>query len=139
MVVRSIAACYTYKMDELEVPEGLHDRILQATTGTNKLKVAKPSLSKQIAAWVSGLSFPIPVPQLAPVAMLLLVAFMVFSQGVSAESTSITQVYQQGLQLAEQTYKESKDAWRGKPDEINQNPNTQQPVNGIPVSNEDQK
>ena len=31
MVVRSIAACYTYKTDELPVPAGLHDRILEAT------------------------------------------------------------------------------------------------------------
>lgn len=139
MVVRSIAACYTYKMDELEVPEGLHDRILQATTGSNKLTVNKPSLSKQFGDWVRGLSFPIPVPQLAPVAMLLLVAFLAFSQVVSAENSSITNVYQQGLQLAEQTYKQSADAWTGKPQEINQNPNTQAPVNGIPVSNEEQK
>lgn len=139
MVVRSIAACYTYKMDELEVPEGLHDRILQATTGSNRLTVNKPSLSKQFGDWVRGLSFPIPVPQLAPVAMLLLVAFLAFSQVVSAENSSITNVYQQGLQLAEQTYKQSADAWTGKPQEINQNPNTQAPVNGIPVSNEEQK
>ena len=139
MVVRSIAACYTYKMDELEVPEGLHDRILQATTGSNKLTVNKPSLSKQFGDWVRGLSFPIPVPQLAPVAMLLLVAFLAFSQVVSAENSSITNVYQQGLQLAEQTYKQSADAWTGKPQEINQNPNTQAPVNGLPVSNEEQK
>jgi predicted anti-sigma-YlaC factor YlaD len=139
MVVRSIAACYTYKTDELEVPEGLNERILQATSGTVRLKAAKPSIAKQIAAWVSGLSFPLPVPQLAPVAMLLLVAFLAFSQVVSAENSSITNVYQQGLQLAEQTYKQSADAWTGKPEEINQHPNTQQPINGIPVSNEDQK
>jgi len=140
MVVRSIAACYTYKMDELAVPEGLHERILQATTGSTKLKVVKPSLTKQLGDWVRGLSFPIPIPQFAPVAALMLVAFMVFSQGVSAESAaSITGVYQQGLQLAESTYKQSADAWTGKPQDINQYPNEQQPINGVPVSNEDQK
>jgi hypothetical protein len=138
MVVRSIAACYTYKMDELEVPEGLHDRILQATSGSVKLKVAKPSVAKQIAAWVSGLSFPLPVPQLAPVAMLLLVAFLVFGESVSAGS-AFPNVYQQGLALAEQTYKQSADAWAGKPVEVNQNPNEQQPVNGTYVNNEEQK
>ena len=138
MVVRSIAACYTYKIDELEVPEGLHARILQATSGTVRLKAARPSLTKQIAAWVSGLSFPIPVPQLAPVAMLLLVAFLVFGESVSAGS-AFPNVYQKGLELAEQTYHQSADAWSGRPVEINQNPNTQQPVNGTPVVNEEQK
>ncbi len=36
MVVRSIAACYTYKMDELPAARGLHERILHATIGTDK-------------------------------------------------------------------------------------------------------
>jgi hypothetical protein len=124
MVVRSIAACLTYKMDELEVPEGLNDRILQATIGSNKLKVAKPSIGQQVAAWVSSLSFPIPMPQLAPVAMLLLVAFLVFGESVSAGS-AFPNVYQQGLQLAEQTYKQSADAWTGRPQELNENQMTQ--------------
>jgi hypothetical protein len=71
--------------------------------------------------------------------MLLLVAFLAFSQVVSAENSSITDVYQQGLQLAEQTYKQSADAWTGKPQETNQNPNQQQPVNGTFINNEEQK
>jgi len=135
MVVRSIAACYTYKMDELVVPEGLHDRILKATIGTTRVEVVKPSFGSQLAEWVRGLRFPIPVPQLAPVAMLILVAFMVFSQGVSADN-SFTNVYQQGLQLAEQTYKQSADAWAGNGRQFTPN---QQPINGTYVSNEDQK
>ena len=34
MVVRSIAACYSSKTEELPVPAGLHNSILQATIGT---------------------------------------------------------------------------------------------------------
>jgi hypothetical protein len=135
MVVRSIAACYTYKTDELAVPEGLHDRILKATIGTTRVETVKPSFASQLAEWARGLRFPIPVPQLAPVAMLILVAFMVFSQGVSADN-SVTNVYQQGLQLAEQTYKQSADAWAGNSREFTPN---QRPVNGTYVNNEDQK
>jgi hypothetical protein len=135
MVVRSIAACYTYKMDELAVPEGLHERILNATLGSTKVKEFTPSLGTKIAEWVRGLRFPLPVPQLAPVAMILLVAFMVFSQTVSADG-SLTNVYQQGLELAEQTYKQSADAWSGK--QLDQVPN-QQPVDGTFINNEEQK
>src|SRR6185369_11632176 len=83
MVVRSIAACYTYKMDELEVPEGLQDRILESTIGTAGVRIAKQSYGSQLAEWVRGLRFPLPIPQLAPVAMLLLIAFLAFSQVVS--------------------------------------------------------
>jgi hypothetical protein len=137
MVVRSIAACYTYKMDELAVPEGLHDRILAATTGSRELKVAKASFGTQVADWVRGLRFPLPVPQLAPVAMLLLIAFMVFGQGVSAKG--FTEVYQQGFELAQQTYIQSADAWAGNGHDVNQLPNQQQPVNGTLINNEDQK
>jgi hypothetical protein len=136
MVVRSIAACYTYKMDELVVPEGLHDRILKATIGTTRVETIKPSLASQVADWVRGLSFPIPVPQLAPVAMLILVAFMVFSQGVSANGT-LTDVYEKGIVLAEQTYQQSANAWNGKNREVNQT--NQQPIDGTYVNNEEEK
>ena len=135
MVVRSIAACYTYKMDELAVPEGLHDRILKATIGTTQVGTFKPSVTSQVAEWIRGLRFPLPVPQLAPIAMLILVAFMIFSQGVSANG-SLTDVYQQGFQLAEETYKQSADAWTGNAREVNR---TQQPVDGTYVNNEEQK
>src|SRR5207244_11462546 len=43
MVVRSIAACYTYTMEELAVPQGLHDRILQSPIGTADAKALKPT------------------------------------------------------------------------------------------------
>jgi hypothetical protein len=122
-------------MDELAVPEGLHDRILKATIGTTQVGTFKPSVTSQVVEWIKGLRFPLPVPQLAPVAMLILVAFMIFGQGVSANG-SLTDVYQQGFQLAEETYKQSADAWTGNAREVNRN---QPPVDGTNVSNEEQK
>ena len=127
MVVRSIAACYSYKTEELAVPFGLHDRILQSTIGTAVAKEIKASWVSQVGEWARGLRFPIGLPQLAPVAMMLLVAFMVFSQTVSADG-SLSNVYEQGVELAEQTYKQSADAWNGNA-EIDQN-TKQDPVTG---------
>ena len=66
MVVRSIAACYTYKMEELAVPDGLHDRILQSTTGNLEVKAVKVSWAKRAGEWLDGIRFPNSVPQLAP-------------------------------------------------------------------------
>lgn len=60
-------------------------------------------------AWIQSIRLPISVPQLAPVAMLALFAFMVFSQTVSADG-SLTDVYQKGVLLAEETYKQGADA-----------------------------
>jgi len=122
-VVRSIAACYTYKMDELAVPAGLHDKILKATIGTTEAKTVKASVGAQIAEWVRGLSFPIGVPQFASVVMMMIFAAFMFSQTVSADGS------QKFLELAEQTYKQSADVVLGeKTGSSNiQNPN-QQPV-----------
>ncbi len=123
-VVRSIAACYTYKMDELAVPAGLHDKILKATIGTTEAKTVKASVGAQIAEWIRGFSFPIGVPQFASVVMMMIFAAFMFSQTVSADSSQI-------FQLAEQTYKQSADVvLGGKSDApVNANPN-QQPVQG---------
>lgn len=107
-VVRMLAACVTYKLEELPVPEGLHERILQNTLGTRKAVEAKASAAARFGEWIRGFSFPISVPQLAPVAMLLLFAF-IFSQTVSADGT-LSGVYERGYQLAEQTYKQGSDA-----------------------------
>ncbi|CAN5395112.1 hypothetical protein BH10ACI3_BH10ACI3_11230 [soil metagenome] len=138
MVVRSIAACYTYKFDELEVPAGLHAKILQTTIGTAVAAEVKPSWTAQIGEWVRGLSFPIGVPQLAPVAFMMLFAFLVFSQTVSADG-SLTGVYTRSVELAEQTYQQSADAWNGKPASLNQAPK-QDPVTGTTfVDNGDNK
>lgn len=105
MVVRSLAAIVSYKLDELPVPAGLHQRIMAATSESQREKVKRPSVFSQFGDWVRGLSFPISVPQLAPVALMSLVAFMVFSQTVSADG-SLTDVYRKSLQLAEQTYRQ---------------------------------
>lgn len=128
MVVRSIAACYTYKNEELAVPAGLHNRILEATIGTAEAAGLKASWVSQAAEWLRGLRFPIAVPHLAPVAMMMIIAFLVFSQTVSADGT-LTDVYQKSYTLAEQTYEQGANAWNGRPVEVNQN-SRQDPVTG---------
>lgn len=138
MVVRSIAACYTYKMDELAVPSGLQERILNLTMGTEKAAEVKASWASQIGEWMRGLSFPIGIPQLAPVAMMLTFAFLIFSQTVSADG-SISGVYLTGVELAEQTFQQSADAWNGKPAVLDHAPK-QDPITGTTdVSNEEKK
>ena len=117
MVVRSIAACYSFKTEELAVPAGLHESILQATIGTAVAKEVKASWVSQLGEVIRGLRLPIGVPQFASVAMMLLVAFMVFSQSVSADG-SLSSVYKQGFELAEQTYQQSADAWNGNKDGV---------------------
>lgn len=132
-VVRSIAACYTYKMDELAVPAGLHDKILKATIGTTEAKTVKASAAAQIAEWIRGFSFPIGVPQFASVVMMMIFAAFMFSQTVSADSSQI-------FQLAEQTYKQSADVVLGGNSGSSGNPNpNQQPVQGQYVINEESK
>lgn len=138
MVVRSIAACYTYKMDELPVPAGLHVRILNLTLGTAKPEEVKMSWTAQVGEWFHGLRFPVGIPQLAPVAMMFLFAFLVFSQTVSADGT-LAGVYSKGLELAEQTYQQSADALNGKPNS-GVEPSKQDPITGTTdVSNDGNK
>ena len=105
MVVRSLAAIVNYKLDELPVPAGLHSKILANTLGTEDAKVYKPSMVSRFGEWVRGIRFPISVPQLAPVAMMVIVAFLTFSQTVSADG-SLSDVYSKGYQLARQTYQQ---------------------------------
>jgi anti-sigma factor RsiW len=112
-VVRSIAACYTYKMDELPIPAGLNAKILQATLGTTTAEAVKPSRTKEFAEWLRGLSFPIPIPQLAPVAMIMLFAVLIFSQSVSADN-SIGGIYEKSIEMAGQTYKQGADIMLGE-------------------------
>ncbi len=109
-VVRTIAACYTYKSEELPLPAGLHQKILQATIGTEKAIAIKASWTAQLGEWLRGLKIPISIPQLAPVAMMLMLAFFVFSQTVSADG-SISGMYQKSVELAEQTYKQGANMW----------------------------
>jgi len=139
MVVRSIAAVYSYKMDELPLPDGLQDKILISTLGTTEARDLRPSIASQFGEWLRGLRFPIGIPQLAPVAAMILVAFMVFSQTVSADGT-LSSVYQQGFELAESTYQQSADAWNGKSTDAIQQPN-QEPIGAKPtfVDNEEKR
>ena len=111
-VVRSLAACVSYKLDELPLPAGLHERILRETIGTELARSVKASRISQLGEWIRGLQFPISVPQLAPVAMMLVFAFLVFSQTVSADGT-LADVYSKSFALAEQTYKQGADVFNG--------------------------
>jgi anti-sigma factor RsiW len=127
-VVRSLAAIVAYKTDELPVPAGLHQRIMQLTVGTARTQEARPSFGERFKQWASGFSFPISVPQLAPVAMMMTFAFLVFSQTVSADG-SLSDVYAKSFQLAEQTYKQSADALNGKVPDAQPILLNQEPVN----------
>lgn len=133
-VVRSIAVCYTYKLEELPLPVGLHDKILQATIGTTEAEAVKASWSSQAAEWIRGLSFPISIPQLAPVAMIMLFAFLIFSQTVSADG-SISGMYQKSFELAGQTYQQSTDIMLGNSPA--EQKSFSEPINGTFINNED--
>lgn len=105
-VVRSIGACYTYIGEELEVPGYLHERILQATLGTTDAEQVQAPMAARVAAWLRGLLDPLVSPQLATVAMMLLMAVLVLTNTVSADG-SIGGVYRASLQLAEKTYSDT--------------------------------
>jgi len=133
-VVRSIAACYSYKTEELPLPEGLHAKILQSTIGTAKAKTVKAPFGSQIVEWMRSLNFPISFPQLAPVAMMLLFAVLVLSQTVAADG-SISGMYQKSFELAEQTYQQGAGIMRGEKEGEPQP--KQEPVDGTTfVTNE---
>jgi anti-sigma factor RsiW len=102
-VVRSIGACYTYISEEMPVPFGLNERILQATLGTLTATEVRAPLSARLASWLRALLDPIVSPQLATVATMLLVAVFVLANTVSADG-SISGVYQASLRLAEKSY-----------------------------------
>ena len=135
-VVRSIAACYTYKIDELPVPEGLNAKILQATIGTERAKDVQATWISQSIEWLRGLSFPIPIPQLAPVAMIMMFAALIFSQSVSADG-SISGMYQKSFELAGQTYKQSTDIMFGETQP--EQKSNQEPIQGTYINNEESK
>jgi predicted anti-sigma-YlaC factor YlaD len=101
-VVRAIGACYTYISEEKPVPQGLNERILQATLGTVTPHEVKAPWGARVASRFRSLLDPIMSPQLATVATMLLVAILVLTNTVSADG-SIGGVYDAGLQLAERT------------------------------------
>lgn len=126
-VVRSLGALISYKAEELPVPFGLHERILERTLGTSRARTAKASYADRFREWARGFSFPISVPQLAPVAMMTLFAFLFVTQGVSADGT-LTDVYAKSAKLAEQTFEQGANVWNGKPmDAVAPN---QEPITG---------
>jgi predicted anti-sigma-YlaC factor YlaD len=133
-VVRSIAACYTYKTEELAIPEGLHAKILQATIGTERAKDVRASWISQWIERLRGLNFPIPIPQLAPVAMIMMFAALFFSQGVSADS-SFGAMYQKSFELAGQTYQQGANIVLGT--EKAEPASNQEPINGTYINNKE--
>jgi len=115
MVVRSIALCYNYKMQELPTPDRLHEKIMQATVGeletvkakelkqfksfkTNNLKDLLVKLSRLIRTTLT-----VKLPQLAPVAMMMIFAMFVLSQAVEGNLGSF---YRKSFELAGKTYKQ---------------------------------
>ena len=102
-VVRSIGACYTYISEDLPLPAGLHERILQSTLGTTESELVQAPLAARVAAWLRDRLDPIMSPQLATVATMLLVAVLVLTNTVSADG-SIGGMYSATLKLAEQSY-----------------------------------
>lgn len=136
-VVRSIAACYSYKVEELPVPEGLHARILKNTIGTAEAKTVKASWGSQAVEWLRGFAVPVSIPQLAPVAMMLLIAFMFFSQ---TSSNSLGGAYQKSFELAGQTYQQGADiVLGGKNIETSQPASDQTPTEGTFIKEGKQK
>jgi anti-sigma factor RsiW len=131
-VVRSIAALYTIKAEEMPVPAALHQRILEATIGTAEARKVRAAWSSRAFEWLRGLSFPMPLPQFASVLMMLVFAAFVFSQTVSAD------VYQRSYELAEQTYKQGAGIVLGI-DRKTEASSTAEPVRGIDAANEDGK
>ena len=101
-VVRAIGTCYIYHSDEMPVPAGLNERILQATMGSELSREIRASLGERIAAWLRVWLDPIISPQLATVATMLLVAVFVLTNTVSADG-SISGVYSASLRLAERS------------------------------------
>jgi len=101
-VVRSIGACYTYISEEKPLPEGLHERILQATLGTATPQEIKAPWTSRVASRFRLWLDPIMSPQLASVATMMLLAVLVLTNTVSADG-SISGVYDAGLALADRT------------------------------------
>lgn len=125
-VVRSLAALVSFKMEELPLPEGLHQRILRETIGTEIAAEAKVSWANGAIEWLRGIRIPISVPQLAPVALMLMFAFLFLSQAVSTDG-SISDIYTKSFQVAEQTYRQSSEAFRGPQNEA---PASSEPISG---------
>jgi hypothetical protein len=102
-VVRAIGTCYIYVGEEKPLPAGLHERILLATSGSRISQEIRAPFGERLASWLRVWLDPIVSPQLATVAMMLLMAVFVLTNTVSADG-SIGGVYSASLRLAEQSY-----------------------------------
>jgi anti-sigma factor RsiW len=103
-VVRSIGACYSYVKNELEVPAGLHEKILETTIGTTDARLVRAPLKARAAAWIRTTLDSFLMPQLTTVAAMFLVAILVGTNTIS-EDGSVGGIYRASLRLAAQTYK----------------------------------
>jgi hypothetical protein len=101
-VVRTIGACYTYKQDELPIPDGLEARILQATIGNVLPQQVRAPFTSRLIEWLRGALDPIVSPQLASVATMLLVSVFVLTNTVSTDG-SVGGIYRASMHLAERT------------------------------------
>jgi len=102
-VVRSIGACYSYISEERAVPEGLHERILQATLGTTEVEMVRAPFNARVAEWLRGWLDVVVSPQLATVATMALLAVLVGTSTISDDG-SIGGMYRASLNLAAKTY-----------------------------------
>lgn len=101
-VVRAIGTVNVYRADELPIPAGLNERILQATLATELSLEIRASFGERVASRLRAWLDPIVSPQLATVATMLLVAVFVLTNTVSADG-SISGVYDASLRLAERS------------------------------------
>lgn len=111
-VVRSIGACYSYISEEMAVPAGLHERILQATLGTTEALEVRAPFGSRVVEWMRGWLDAVVSPQLATVATMVLVAVFVGTNTIS-EDGSIGGIYRASLRLAAQTYEQGASTARG--------------------------
>ena len=105
-VVRSIGACYSYISEEMALPFGLHERILQATLGTTQAQEVRPPFSVRVVEWMRGWLDVVVQPQLATVATMVLIAVFVGTSTIS-EDGSIRGMYVALRDVAAQTYRQS--------------------------------
>ncbi len=131
-VVRAIGTCYIYLTEEIPMPVGLNERILQATSRTELSAEIRSSLPSRVASWLRVWLDPIVSPQLATVATMLLVAVFVLTNTVSADG-SISGVYSASLRLAEQSYAASsnggiKEITKGLKELVGAQPQSTQPA-----------
>ncbi len=112
LVVRSIGLCYTYKMEEMPIPEGLNERIMQATAALELQTVGDSRKARKLGNTLNSLlarlskfirtSLTWGLPQFAPVTMMLIFAIFVLSQ--MAEGT-LGSFYRKSFEMAEKTYR----------------------------------